>query len=84
MKQEYDVDDENKISVVAGFALRDGNNVIRETFTPVALTKTERLGFGKSVVGVCINKQPSSAYKLLAGYLRTMADDLEKQAEDTQ
>ena len=67
MKQEYDViDDETKISVVAGFALVDGDQAIPGTFNPVALTKTECLAFGKNVVSVHFNPQPSSAYKLLA------------------
>lgn len=81
MKQEYDViDDETKISVVAGFALNDGTNAICETFIPVVLTKTEHLASEQCAIGVHINHQPSSAYKLLAEYLRIMADDLEKEA----
>lgn len=85
MKQEHDViDDETKISVIAGFALNDGISAICETFTPVALTKTEHLTPGQCVTRVHINPQPSSAYKLLAEYLRIMADDLEKEAKDTK
>lgn len=85
MKQEYDViDDETKISVVAGVALREGDQVIPGTFNPVALTKTERIGFGKCVTGVHINHQPPSAYRLIAEYLRMMADDLEKEAKDAK
>ena len=82
MKQEYGVvDDETKISVVVGVALREGDQVIPGTFNPVALTKTERLGFGKCVTGVHINHQPPSTYKLIAEKLRMMADDLEKEAK---
>lgn len=82
MKQEYDViDDETKISVVAGVALREGDEVIPGTFNPVALTQTDRLGFGKCVTGVRINHQPPSAYKLIAEFIRTIADVLEKEAE---
>ena len=82
MKQEYGVvDDETKISVVVGVAFREGDQVIPGTFNPVALTKTERLGFGKCVTGVHINHQPPSAYKLIAEFLRMMADDLEKEAK---
>ena len=82
MKQEYDeINDESKVSIVVGVALREGDQVIPGTFNPVALTKTERLGFGKCVTGVHINHQPPSAYKLIAEFLRMMADDLEKEAK---
>ena len=82
MKQEYDeINDESKVSIVVGVALREGDQVIPVTFNPVALTKTERLGFGKCVTGVHINHQPPSAYKLIAEFLRMMADDLEKEAK---
>ena len=82
MKQEYvEIDDESKFSVVVGVALREGDQVIPETFNPVALTKFERLIEGKGVASVHINPQPPSAYRVIAEYLRFMADDLEKEAE---
>lgn len=82
MKQEYDViTDESKVSVVVGVALREGDQVIPETFNPVALTKCERLIGNKAVTSVHINHQPPSTYKTIAEYLRFMADDLEKEAE---
>lgn len=85
MKQEYDViDDESKVSVVVGVALREGDQVIQETFTPVALTKAERLIGHKSMISVHINHQPPSAYKVIAEYIRMMADDLEKEAKKTK
>lgn len=88
MKSEdakYDeIDDETKLSVVVGIALREGDQVIPETFNPVALTKFERLIDGKGVASVHINHQPPSAYRVIAGYLRFMADDLEKEAEDAK
>lgn len=85
MKQEYDVTiDESKVSVVVGVALREGDQVIPETFNPVAFTKVERLIGSKGMVSVHINPQPPSAYKVIADYLRFMADDLEKEAKDTK
>lgn len=85
MKQEYDeIDDETKLSVVVGVALREGDQVIPETFNPVALTKFDRLIGDKGVTSVHINPQPPSAYKTIAEYLRMMADDLEKEAEDAK
>lgn len=85
MKQEYDViSDESKVSVVVGVALREGDQVIPETFNPVALTKCERLIGNKGVTSVHINPQPPSTYKTIAEYLRMMADDLEKEAEDAK
>ena len=85
MKQEYDeIDDETKLSVVVGVALREGDQVIPETFNPVALTKFERLIDGKGVASVHINPQPPDAYKVIAEYLRMMADDLEKEAEKAE
>ena len=82
MKQEYDeIDDETKLSVVVGVALREGDQVIPETFNPVALTKFERLIDGKGVASVHITPQPPDAYKAIAEYLRMMADDLEKETE---
>ena len=83
MKQEHDaIIDESKVSVVVGVALREGDQVIPETFNPVALTKCERLIGNKGVTSVHINPQSPSAYKAIAEYLRMMADDLEKEAED--
>lgn len=83
MKQGHDaIIDESKVSVVVGVALREGDQVIPGTFTPVALTKVERLIGHKGVVSVHINPQSPSAYKVIAEYLRMMADDLEKEAED--
>lgn len=85
MKQEYDViDDASKVSVVVGVALREGDQVIPETFIPVALTKVERLIGNKGMISVHINHQPPSAYKTIAEYLRMMADDLEKEAKDAK
>ncbi|MBM6981200.1 MAG: hypothetical protein I3I97_02995 [Bifidobacterium thermophilum] len=69
MKSEdakYDeIDDETKLSVVVGIALREGDQVIPETFNPVALTKFERLIEGKGVASVHINPQPPSAYRAM-------------------
>lgn len=85
MKQDYvEIHDETKLSVVVGVALREGDQVIPETFEPVALTKCERLIGNHCVADVQINHQPPSAYKLLAEYLRFMADDLEKAAKDAK
>lgn len=85
MKQEYDsIIDESKVSVVVGVALREGDQVIPETFEPVALTKVERLIGSKGVVSVHINHQPPEAYKTIAEYVRFIADDLEKEAEDAK
>lgn len=84
MNQDYaEIYDETKLSVVVGFALRESDQMDPETFEPVALTKCERLTNDQLVVAVTVNDdQPPSAYKLLADYLRLMADDLEKEAED--
>lgn len=85
MKQDYvEINDETKLSVVVGVALREGDQVIPETFEPVALTKCERLIGNQCAVDVQINHQPPSGYKLLAEYLRFMADDLEKEAKDAK
>jgi hypothetical protein len=85
MKQEYDsIIDESKVSVVVGVALREGDQVIPDTFTPVALTKVERLIGNKGMISVHINHQPPSAYKVIAEYIRMMADDLEKEAKDAK
>ncbi len=85
MKQDYvEINDETKISVVVGVALREGDQVIPETFNPVAFTKVERLIGSKGMVSVHINPQPPSVYKVIADYLRFMADDLEKEAEATK
>lgn len=85
MKQEYDeITDETKLSIVVGVALREGDQVIPETFNPVALTKFERLIGDKGVASVQINPQPPIAYRVIAGYLRFMADDLEKEAEEAK
>lgn len=82
MNQDYiEIDDETKLSIVTGFALREDDQVIPETFVPVSLTKCERLIDGRCVVSVQINDQPPSAYKLLAEYLRFIADDLEENAK---
>lgn len=82
MKQDYvEINDETKLSVVVGVALREGDQVIPETFEPVALTKCEHLAGNQCVTSVQINHQPPSVYKLLAEYLRFMADDLEKETE---
>ena len=82
MKQEYEaITDESKVSVVVGVALREGDQVIPETFNTVALTKVERLIGSKAVTSVHIKPQPPSAYKVIADYLRFMADGLEKEAE---
>lgn len=79
-----EIESETKLSIVAGFALREGDQVVPETFVPVALTKCESLIDGLCVVAVQINDQPSSAYKLLAEYLRFIADDLEEKAEPAE
>lgn len=82
MNQDHtEIDDETKFSVVAGFALREDDRVDPETFVPVALTKCEHIADKLSAVDVQINDQPPSAYKLLAEFLRLIADDLEKTAE---
>lgn len=83
MKQEYDsIIDESKVSVVVGVALREGDQVIPETFNPVALTKFEHIIGNKGAMSVHIKPQPPSAYSVIAEYLRVIADDLGKQAED--
>ena len=85
MKQDYvEINDEAKLSVAVGIALREGDQVIPETFEPIALTKCERLIGNQCVASVQINPQPPSAYKFLAEYLRFMADDLEKEAKDAK
>lgn len=85
MNQDHiEINDETKVSIVAGFALCEDSQVIPETFVPVALTKCEPLIDGQCAVGVQINDQPPSAYKLLAGYLRFIADDLGEKAETTK
>lgn len=85
MKQDYvEINDETKLSVVVGVALREGDQVIPETFSPVAFTKFERLIGHKGVVSVHISHQPPSAYKVIAEYIRMIADDLEKEAKDAK
>lgn len=82
MNQDYiEINDETKLSIVAGFALREDDQVAPETFVPVALTECEYLADGLCAVNVQIDDQPPSAYKLLAEYLRLIADDLEETAE---
>ena len=82
MKQEYDeIDDETKLSIVVGVALREGDQVIPETFNPDALTKFEHIIGNKGAMSVHIKPQPPSAYSVIAEYLRVIADDLEKEAE---
>lgn len=82
MDQDYiKIDDETKLSIVAGFALREDNQLDHETFIPVALTKYEHIADELLAIDVQINDQPPSAYKLLAESLRLIADDLEETAE---
>lgn len=78
--------DSEEIGVVAGVVqMGKDRQPMEDTFTPLVITRYERAPFGNLVAAEAFYMPPieePSVYKWLARELRTIADGLEKDAQE--
>lgn len=85
-QEYYATSNKEEIGVVAGFVqMGKDRQPMEETFTPVAVTRYTTMPFDNLIAAETFFIPPieePSVYRWLAGELRDMADDLEKQAQE--